>query len=83
MKLKQTALPMVSRTDSFKIYLQVQLSGGFWDTLETCTEEDYREVESKWEEIAIEWMKKGEGKVRLLGIRIERIEGITELSLTE
>lgn len=81
MEIKENVLPLESKTDSFKIYLQVQLSGGFWDIIKEADIKDYNtDLETMFYAVAKSRIERG-FKTRLQGIRIERISSITELTL--
>ena len=77
-KWKEIESPVVEEVQSFKIYLQVQLSGGFWDTLKEVNEKDFLSITVEWDKLCVEYLEKG-FRVRMLGERIVKSSSYTEV----
>lgn len=75
-RFKYNAIPSTEVTDSHMVYLQVQLSGGFWDSIKECKEKDY--ILEDWDDEIAERLEKG-FRVRINSIVIIRRTLITEM----
>jgi hypothetical protein len=75
-RFKYHILPFENKIDSHKIYLQVLLSGGFWDTIAECKAGEYKE--ETWDSEISERLEKG-FTVRLYAEIIERRTTVTQI----